>query len=128
MSRSYTPLPPSASMACRGTALLYFYFFIYCTLFNNAIWFFEEGTKFLSTVYMNFAVKWFNRQGTVLTTMLFCWVMTSSRLVCTNRCLPACLHCVTTQKNSVIFTASTASNLSQCIDNFFFNLRFQHST
>jgi hypothetical protein len=24
MSRSYTPLPPSASMACRGTALLYF--------------------------------------------------------------------------------------------------------
>jgi hypothetical protein len=23
MSRSYTPLPPSASMACRGTALLF---------------------------------------------------------------------------------------------------------
>jgi hypothetical protein len=26
MSRSYTPLPASASMACRGTALLYFYY------------------------------------------------------------------------------------------------------
>jgi hypothetical protein len=26
MSRSYTPLPPSASMACRGTALIYFTF------------------------------------------------------------------------------------------------------
>jgi hypothetical protein len=26
MSRGYTPLPPSASMACNGTALLYFYF------------------------------------------------------------------------------------------------------
>jgi hypothetical protein len=26
MSRSYIPSPPSASMACSGTALLYFYF------------------------------------------------------------------------------------------------------
>jgi hypothetical protein len=25
MSRNYTPLPPSASMACSGTALLFFY-------------------------------------------------------------------------------------------------------
>jgi hypothetical protein len=25
MSRSYTPLSPSSSMACRGTALLYFF-------------------------------------------------------------------------------------------------------
>jgi hypothetical protein len=25
MSRSYTPLPPSASMACRGTALLFYF-------------------------------------------------------------------------------------------------------
>jgi hypothetical protein len=35
MSRSYTPLPPSASMACRGTALLYFtlLYFIYIYIY-----------------------------------------------------------------------------------------------
>jgi hypothetical protein len=40
MSRSYTSSPPSASMVCRGTALLYFFFYssTLAHLYKNGSW------------------------------------------------------------------------------------------
>jgi hypothetical protein len=74
MSRSYTSSPPSASMACSGTALLFLLLFPstvgssqLVSVNGEVLCFFEAGIELLNDVQMSFRLQRFscysNREG-----------------------------------------------------------------